>query len=142
MPLDPRVCRPEGDSGLLLGWPPASPVRLILRKLPPLGSEHSCWQLQAVSRRRHFFSSNFSKSLDRVTCLSLSQPCSQGCGHSDRLDVELVPWTSRGPPLAGNLWAQKWASSEKNPGMMVGRRDSGLANTKYVHLGFSQNPLT
>lgn len=28
--------------------PPASPVRLILRKLPPLGGEHSCRQLQAL----------------------------------------------------------------------------------------------
>lgn len=58
------------------------------------------------------------------------------------LDAELVPWTSRWPPLAGTLWAQKWASSEKNPGMIVGGRDSGLANSKNVHLGFSQNPLS
>ena len=63
--------------------PPTSPVRSYSQEAAPTD-----WRTQllaapsSVSRRRHFFSSRFSKSLDRVICPSLSQPCSQGCGHS------------------------------------------------------------
>ena len=63
--------------------PPTSPVRSYSQEAAP-----NDWRTQllaapsSVSRRRHFFSSRVSKSLDRVICPSLSQPCSQRCGHS------------------------------------------------------------
>ena len=123
--------------------PPTSPVRSYSQEAAPTD-----WRTQllaapsSVSRRRHFFSSRSAKVWTESYVLPWANHAVRVVDTLEWLDVEFVPWTSRWPPLAETLWAQKWASSEKNPGMMVGRRDSGLANTKNVHLGFSQNPLT
>ena len=116
VPPDPRVCHQEGDplACCSAGSTPPPLLGLILRKLPPLGGEHSCCQLQALFPGEGIsFPAISAEVWTKSYVFPWANHAVRVVDSLDWLDVELMPWISRWPPLAGTLWAQKWASSEE-----------------------------